>query len=62
MNVEEFGEVRDKECKDYNHIRSETPSLKDQKKCIQVGLEGGDMMTDRNSVEQRLRVRTGLSE
>ena len=62
MNAEEFGEVSDKECKDYNHIRNETPSLKDQKKCIQVGLEGGDMMIDRNSVEQRLRVWIGISE
>lgn len=47
--------------KDCNHIRSEIPSLKDQKKCIQVAPESGDVMSDRSSVEQRLSVWPGIS-
>lgn len=52
VNVEEFGDVSDEECQDYYHIRSETPNLKDQTKCIQVALETEDVMSDRNNVEQ----------
>lgn len=57
VNVEEFGEVSDEECKDRHHMRSETPNLTDQLKRM---LESGDVVSDRNNVEQRLRDRIGL--
>lgn len=56
VNVEEFGDISGEECKECYHIRSKTPNLKDQTKCIQVVLETGDVISDRNHVEQRLRV------
>lgn len=46
VNVEEFGDVSGEECKECYHIRSKTPNLKDQTKCIQVVLETGDVISD----------------
>ena len=34
LNVEELGEVTDEESKDCYHIRSKTPNLTDQMKCM----------------------------